>query len=103
MKGGRPPRGERATEIKAILAEAVRNAVAHSGASQIHIRGVVDRDNGRIAISDNGSGFDPTLQPPGHFGLTGMKERAANIEANLEVASNAGTGTTVSLAWGVTT
>jgi signal transduction histidine kinase len=96
----RPPRGNRATEIKAILTEAFRNALAHSGATTISIHGTVDRDRGRVTVVDNGAGFDPSVTPPGHFGLVGMKERAANIEADLDIASSAGEGTSVSIEWG---
>ncbi len=35
--------------------------------------------------------------PPGHYGLTGMRERAAAIGGTLEVTSEPGTGTTVRL------
>ncbi|MCP3974449.1 MAG: hypothetical protein GY720_08145, partial [bacterium] len=96
----RPPRGDKAAEVDAIVTEAFRNALAHSGATTISIQGVVDRTQGRVSVVDNGSGFDPTLHPPGHFGLIGMKERAANIEADLDIASSAGVGTTVSVTWG---
>ena len=96
----RPPRGDKAVEINAILAEAFRNALAHSGATTISVRGLVDRDGGRVTVTDNGSGFDPTTRPPGHFGLVGMKERAAKIEADLDVSSAVGSGTTVSITWG---
>jgi signal transduction histidine kinase len=96
----RPPRGSTAVEIKAILTEAFRNAVAHSGATTVTVQGVVDRDSGRIVVADNGTGFDPTATPPGHFGIVGMKERATTIDADLDVSSRPGVGTTVSISWG---
>jgi len=100
IEESRPPHRTKAPEINAIVTEAFRNAVAHSGASTIAIRGFVDRDHGTVSIQDNGSGFDPSYYPPGHFGLVGMKERAANIDAELEIESNGSGGTTVTLAWG---
>ncbi len=96
----RPPRGDKAPEINAIVAEAFRNALAHSGATTISIQGVVDRSRGRVSVVDNGSGFDPSIHPPGHFGLIGMKERATKIDADLDIASSAGVGTTISVTWG---
>ena len=96
----RPPRGNTAIEIKAILTEAFRNAVAHSGATTVTVQGVVDRDSGRIVVADDGSGFDPAATPRGHFGLVGMKERAVAIDADLDVSSRPGVGTTVSITWG---
>jgi len=35
---------------------------------------------------------------PGHYGLTGMRERAATIGGKLEMTSEPGVGTTVRLA-----
>jgi signal transduction histidine kinase len=96
----RPPRGRLAVEIKAILTEAFRNAVAHSGSTTVSVKGIVDRDAGRIVVTDDGSGFDPSATPPGHFGLVGMKERAADIDADLDISSRPGFGTTVSISWG---
>jgi len=96
----RPPRGDKAAEINAILTEALRNAVAHAGATTISVEGFVDRDEGRVSVTDDGSGFDPTTHPAGHFGLIGMKERAATIEADLDISSRPGSGTTVSVSWG---
>jgi len=96
----RPPERSKAVEINAILTEAFRNAVAHSKASTIGIHGYVDRNEGRVSVTDDGTGFDPTYRPPGHFGLVGMKERAATIGGDLEVTSHAGDGTTVTFSWG---
>ncbi len=96
----RPPMGTKAEEVNAIIVEAFRNSVAHSAASTIRITGFVDRERGRIVIADDGTGFDPGIRPRGHFGLVGMKERAANIEADLEITSRAGGGTVVTLEWG---
>jgi signal transduction histidine kinase len=45
-----------------------------------------------------GQGFvDNQAQAPGHYGLTGMRERAAVIGGTLEVTSEPGGGTTVRL------
>ena len=96
----RPPMGNKAVEVNAILTEAFRNSVAHSEASTIRISGVVDRDRGRIVIADDGAGFDAEVRPRGHFGLVGMKERAANMEGDLDITSRAGGGTIVTLEWG---
>jgi signal transduction histidine kinase len=52
-----------------------------------------------LKIRDDGKGIEPaTLQAgkPGHYGLTGMRERAASIGARITFVSSAG-GTTVTL------
>ncbi len=95
----RPPRDGIAEELAAILTEAVRNAVEHSGASKITIAGSVDRDRGHLSVSDDGRGFDPGARTPGHWGIIGMRERADKIGGRLTIASGQA-GTTVELQWG---
>ena len=48
-----------------------------------------------MGIVDDGLGFDAEAKHGGHFGLTGMRERAAIIGATLEVSSAPGRGTEV--------
>ena len=96
----RPPRAAIAAELAAILTEAVRNAVEHADATEIEISGFVDRDEGRVAIADNGRGFDAAVRPRDHFGLVGMKERATAINAHLAVESLPSQGSTITIEWG---
>jgi signal transduction histidine kinase len=52
----------------------------------------------RVRVRDDGRGFDPSrTAPAGHWGLAGMRERAASIGAALAVASAPGEGTEVGL------
>jgi signal transduction histidine kinase len=52
----------------------------------------------RVGVRDDGQGFDPSQATPvGHWGLIGMRERAASIEARLTVTSAPGAGTEVVL------
>ena len=95
----RPPRPAVAVELRAILAEAVRNAVEHSHASALRIEGEVDRDRGSISVIDNGRGFDPSQLPKGHYGLLGMQERAEEIGGTLTVDSSSADGSRVTIAW----
>ena len=53
-----------------------------------------------VRVSDNGAGIDPAVASggrDGHFGLQGMRERAARIGATLTVDSSAGSGTAIML------
>ncbi len=95
-----PTRPAMSQDLAAIVTEAFRNAVQHAGATEITIRGIVDRDRGALAIEDNGKGFDPDVRPAGHFGLVGLEERARNIGAELEMTSAPGRGCTVRVTWG---
>jgi signal transduction histidine kinase len=56
-------------------------------------------DTLRLAIKDDGAGFsrENGNVRPGHYGLIGMKERAAQIGAEFNLASEPGRGTTVSV------
>ena len=49
-------------------------------------------------MSDNGRGFDRSVVPPvsSHFGLVGMRERAAETHGTLTIESDHGKGTVVS-------
>lgn len=74
--------------------EAITNAVKHAKPTVISIDLSVSDDRATLTVSDDGTGI---LQPaaPGHFGLTGMHERARRIGGTLRVESHAQTGTTV--------
>ncbi|MGA3201566.1 MAG: two-component regulator propeller domain-containing protein [Bryobacteraceae bacterium] len=82
-----------------IASEAVNNAVKHSGARVIEIE--LSRTAGALqfSVKDDGSGFsrENGSVRPGHYGLIGMKERAAQIGAELDLESEPGRGTTVSV------
>ena len=81
-----------------IAQEAMVNAVKHSGARTLNVTLESNRDRLRLSVNDDGSGFDETNGPPaGHYGLIGMKERAAQIGAIFELTSIRGQGTTVSV------
>jgi signal transduction histidine kinase len=91
-----PPGTER--EILRVAQEAIHNVNKHAGARQLVVQ--LEYRPGEIALEvrDDGQGFaadEPVEQ--GHFGLTGMRERAAMIGGALEVTSEPGGGTTVRL------
>lgn len=83
-----------------IAAEALANCVKHSGANNIEV--ALDSSHGEVhlEVKDDGSGFirkENGYTSEGHYGLVGMKERAAQIGAKLDVRSTPGRGTTVSV------
>jgi len=95
----RPPRPSIAPDVIAIVTEAVRNAIRHSGARMITVHGTVDFDEGTITVHDEGKGFRRDRVPDGHYGLMGMEERAERIGASLNITSTRG-GTAVTVTWG---
>jgi signal transduction histidine kinase len=85
-------------EVLRIATEALSNALKHAGCRAVVITCRYGRHGLAVWVRDDGRGFDPGAVPPdGHFGLAGMRERAAAIGARLTVESAPGRGTTVRL------
>ena len=83
-----------------IAREALRNAFCHARASKIEAEITYSERLLRLRIRDNGTGIDPNVVDTGregHWGLQGMRERAQQIGAQLEIWSQAGAGTEVDL------
>jgi signal transduction histidine kinase len=86
-------------EVYSIGREALVNSFRHSGATRIE----VDLEYAaqlRVLVRDNGCGIESRLLQigrEGHFGMSGMRERAERIGANLNVRSQAGAGTEVEI------
>jgi len=82
-----------------IASEAISNSVKHSGARNIEVALESTPEALRLTVHDDGSGLgkDGAALRPGHYGIIGMKERATQIGAELELLSEPGHGTTVSV------
>jgi signal transduction histidine kinase len=86
-------------EIYRIGYEAIRNACAHSSASQLGVELTYGQDL-VLRVADNGVGIDSVVADwgkEGHFGLQGMRERAVRIGAKLTLASSSALGTEIKL------
>jgi signal transduction histidine kinase len=87
-------------DIYRIAREALRNAFLHAHASKIEADIMYSERHLRLRIRDNGAGIDQKLLNSGrdgHWGLPGMRERARQIGAHLDVWSQVGAGTEVEL------
>ncbi len=80
-----------------VLREALRNIELHAGASRVRVAISKDEAAATLLIEDNGAGFDPEAPKPDHFGVTGMRERAALSGATLAIDSAPGSGTRIRL------
>jgi signal transduction histidine kinase len=83
-----------------IAQESVANSVKHSGARTIEVSLNSTAHELLLSVKDDGSGMKDTNGNgaiPGHYGLIGMKERAAQIGAQFSIKSEIGRGTTVSV------
>lgn len=79
-----------------IAQEALTNAIQHADAEHVRIRLICADEHFELRVSDDGTGFEPSL-PNGGLGITGMRERALLIEGALDVESVPGQGTRVRL------
>ena len=89
-----------AEEIFYISREALINAFQHSGADKIEVEIEYGLSNLRISVCDNGRGIDAEILDAGragHWGLSGMRERARKINADLNITSRDGEETRVDL------
>ena len=86
--------------ILRMVREFAVNAIDHGHATRLWIAG--EHHDGMVSFSvrDNGCGFDLGAAPgprQGHFGLQGVRERLDKLSGNLEIRSEPGKGTKVSI------
>jgi len=82
-----------------ILQESLNNIAKHARAEQVWIEIMVQDHGAEMSIRDDGRGFDPELIPAESLGVGIMKERAREINADLEINSSPGTGTEIRIRW----
>ena len=84
-----------------IAGEALRNAFRHAGAATIEVAISFDVREFRLRVRDDGKGMDPEVvdagSKEGHFGLSGMRERAQVVGGVLTVRSRTDAGVEVDL------
>ncbi|MGE5378228.1 MAG: sensor histidine kinase [Bacteroidota bacterium] len=86
-------------EIYRIAQESLNNVVKYARATRVEIHVRLEAGRVSMEIRDNGLGFDTACVRPSSLGLRIMRERAEAIQAQLEVASQPGQGTTIRLDW----
>ena len=88
-------------EASFIMKEAMFNAQKHSGGNLLDVHLDYRSDALILEVQDNGSGIDQAIldagEKPGHWGLTGMRERAKQMSAKFSIASSPDNGTRVTL------
>ena len=100
---GRPRRwrNPERDEVYWIAREAVSNAIRHAGASAVSVGVTYGIFRNTLEVEDNGCGIEPGVAAhgggEGHWGLIGMRERAALCGGYLSVESLAQGGTRVRL------
>jgi len=87
-------------DVYGIGREALVNAFRHAGARKIDMHLEYAASQLRISVQDDGCGIDPQFLQfgrDGHWGLSGMRERADRIGGKLRVLTRSGGGTEVEL------
>ena len=79
--------------------EGLNNIAKHAGASRVDIQLQYETGAVELRIRDDGRGFDPEQTPPGHYGLSMMRERATAVGATLSITSQPGHGTEIVIRW----
>jgi len=87
-------------DVYRIAGEALRNAFQHAKAKRIEVELHYDRARFRLRVRDDGKGIDQKVIKEGrtgHFGLTGMRERAQLLRGKLVIWSELDSGTELEL------
>ena len=79
-----------------VMQEALTNAISHSAARHLSVSLERNKDEIRLAVADDGVGFDPEAAMKGHgLGLIGMRERLLAVSGDCTITSQCGAGTRV--------
>lgn len=92
---GTQPSPPTATILYRIALEALRNITRHAAANLVRVE--LMRQDGcvQVTVADDGIGFRPSSQEPGHLGLSLMAERAERAGGGIRIDSRPGEGTTI--------
>lgn len=73
-----------------VLDEALVNVARHAEAGHVLVQFADGAAGLSLQVTDDGRGFDPDAVGPGHYGVIGMRERAALIGGTLDVDARPG-------------
>ena len=80
-----------------ILQESLTNIMKHAKASQVEVEVIFALSGLVMRIKDNGKGFESDNKLKLHYGLQNMRERARKIGGTVDLQSEIGHGTTITL------
>lgn len=76
-----------------VIREGLSNIARHAHANHVWIRTHAEADWLTLEVQDDGQGFDVTTTKAGHYGLSGLHERARLVKGLFEVSSTPEQGT----------
>jgi signal transduction histidine kinase len=79
-----------------ITMEAIQNTIRHAGAGKLTLS-MTCSEHLTLTIDDDGCGFDPNGEYPGHLSLQTMRERAHALGGKVDINSRPGHGTLVKI------
>jgi signal transduction histidine kinase len=83
-------------QVFRVAQEALTNALKHADAGRLRVDLRFTEAALTVEVGDDGRGFDAgATAAAGHFGIVGMRERAAQVGGSLAIRSAAGAGTEV--------
>ncbi|MCG8519953.1 MAG: histidine kinase [Pseudomonadales bacterium] len=97
-----PPQTLSANEeihVLQVVREALANAVKHARATEVEVTIAFDTPTVKVRVSDNGVGLPDGDQPPQHYGLIIMQDRARTLGGRLAVDNRPEGGVDVTLAF----
>jgi PAS domain S-box-containing protein len=84
------------TELFRMAQESLTNVMRHAKASSVLVMTREDKENFYLSVTDNGQGFDGS-EHKNTLGLVGLRERATSMNGYLEIESEPGKGTVISV------
>ena len=88
-------------EVYRLAMEALRYAFRHAAARTVEVEIHYDEKNFRLRVRDDGKGIGPDVLRgdgrEGHYGLSGMRERAALVGGKLAIWTEIESGTEIEL------
>ena len=100
VEGSCPMPSDVKVAVYRVAQEAFNNIAKHAQAENVIVQVKCDVDTGlSLRIEDDGKGFEANKVGSGHLGLGIMQERADEINGELMITSEPGSGTHVTLTW----
>lgn len=90
-----PVTAEAEEHLYRITLEALHNALKHAHPTRIDVSITVSDESVRVLIADDGLGFDPAVERPGHLGLGTMRDRAESVGGAMRIESAVKGGTRI--------